>query len=109
MISFLEGNWQYITYILISVISTVLVLVIKNKKTKNEMDLILLDVFERLPTYISQAEQLYGAGSGEEKKRFVLQTVDWYVKKRYSVALHDTQLLQVSEQIEVILKTPTKK
>lgn len=98
-------------YLLVSVISTILVIVLKKKKVLNEMDLILVDVLKQLPGFINLAEAL-GEVSELNKQRkleIVLSAVRKYVADKFSVILPDSVMTNIQVQIEAILSTPQKK
>ena len=106
---FINANKEWLkilAYLIISVISTILVIVLKKKKVLNEMDLILLEVFKMLPTWINDAESLKGA---EVKKSLVMNAVQKFVKEQFSVILPDSVLSSIASMVENILSTPQKK
>ena len=73
IVEFYQNNkelCQLIAYVLVSVISTIVLCLIKKKKVVNDMDLILKEVFERLPGLINDAEPFKGA---ELKKSLVME------------------------------------
>ena len=108
IIQFITENkelFKILLYILISVISTILVISLKKKKILNEMDLIILKVFEKLPDFINQAEVLKGP---EVKLQFVLKCIEEFVKQEFSVNLPLSVLNSFRTPIEKILSTPQK-
>ena len=109
LIQFLFDYWQFIVYILVSVITTIVVLVLKKKKVVNELDNILKIVLANLPRIVLSAEELIGSGNGVEKKQVVLYSVIKFVKDQFSVDLPDSLIAYISERIEDILAAPQKK
>lgn len=65
------------------------------------------DILVKLPGYISQAEQIFGAGHGQAKLGWVVQQV-WVDCIRNGVTA-DIDVDKLTEQIEAILETPHKK
>ena len=108
-VQFLLDNWQFIVYMLVSVITTIAVLVLKKKKVVNELDNILKIVLANLPRIVLSAEELFGAGNGVEKKQVVLDSVIKFVKDQFSVDLPESLIAYISERVEDILAAPQKK
>lgn len=108
-LQFILENWQFLVYVLVSVISTILVVVLKKKKTVNELDNILKIVLANLPRIITSVEELIGAGNGKEKKDLVLAAVVKFVNEQFSLNLPDSLIAYIGERIEDILATPQKK
>lgn len=96
-------------YLIVSVISTVVVIVCKKKRCINELDNIKQEVLSVLPEFISSVEYLIGAGNGADKKRMVLDAINDFVKKKFSVNLPSSLLSFFGDRIESILDTPQKK
>lgn len=108
VLNFIIANkevFKLLAYLLISVISTIIVVALKKKRVLNELDLILLKVFEKLPDFINQAELLKGP---EVKKEFVLECIKQFVKENFSVNLAPTALNCLMAHVEKILSTPQK-
>ena len=78
---------------------TLIILVLKTKKSKNISVLEAVD--ELLPTLINQAETMANA-TGKEKKEYVLKTISEITNSKYAKQLASTR-------IETILSTPQKK
>lgn len=104
-LNFLKDNWQFLTAILISVISSLVIWLIKKKPVLNELDNILLAVLENLPGIINGCEQL----PSNEKKATALILVKAFVKKQFNIELSASTLTLVGNWIENILSTPQKK
>lgn len=104
IVNFLLDNWRMIVEIIILVVSLV-VWLIKKKPNINEIDNILLKVFEKLPEWINSAETLKGA---EVKKTLVMESVKKFIKEQFSVILPDSYINMIGCYVESILSTPQK-
>lgn len=120
-LEFLEKYWQVIAALL-SVVASIVIWCLKKKPVLNQMDTILLAVFENLTQIINQVEllkckpvetELGTAGvvtiSSEDKKSLALYAVKEFVKKQFSVNLPDSYISLIGKWIEDILSTPQKK
>lgn len=109
MWSFIVDHYRLILiglWILIEVIFGVCVLLRKSKSNEP-----LHAVISQLPKFIIYAENKFGAGNGDVKKAFVLSHALSLFKDFTGIELKsDCSLVKViSEKIEEILKTPSKK
>lgn len=77
-------------------------------KKRNKVKLTLTDVYDYIPTVISYAERIIGAGKGTEKLAFCLTLIkDFMLSHGYS--LKDFEDHDFSSYIEEVLSTPQKK
>ena len=83
----------------VSVIFNVIMLIRKNKVSS------LGTIMNMIPTYISQAEKMFGAGNGTAKLQWVLTMVELECVK----ANIESDTEAVKEQIEKVLSTPQSK
>lgn len=102
--NFIFTYWREIAYcgaFIISVLISVL-----RRNVWNNTDEIKTSILEILPLLISKAER---PGNGAEKKAAVIDLVKKYVKKHFGIELPKSLEAFVSDAIESILDTPTKK
>lgn len=104
-LNFLKDNWQFLTAIFVSVITSIVIWLIKKKPVLNKVDNILLAILENLPGIINGCEQL----PKNEKKETALLLVKAFVKKQFNIELPDSYLALAGNWIEAILTTPQKK
>lgn len=112
IIEFYQSNKEICNlciYALISVISTVVLCLVKKKPVVNAMDNILKIVLANLPNIIKQVEALYPVGHGDEKKQLVIAAVCKFVYTQFSINLPESMLSYIGARIEDILATPQKK
>lgn len=105
MKEFILQNWQFCVAVIVSVITSLLVWVIKKKPVINEMDNILIRILENLPIWIIEVESLKGS---DIKKTAVLETCKKYALDEFSVNLPQSVLSYLGTCIEYILETPQK-
>lgn len=86
-------------FAIITIITNVITLCKKNKKTK------VLEILSNIPSYVSQAEQIFGSGNGQAKLQWVLTKVQIDSVK----ANVDISEEEATSQIESVLQTPQKK
>lgn len=88
-----------------SIITTILSIFSNSQKNKKEKIVQLAKIVQKLPDYIKQSEEMFGAGKGRVKKQYVLNEV------RNECLLNeiDYKENEFSEEVEKILDTPQKK
>lgn len=101
---FILLHWETFASIILVIASIVLAL-LRKKPVLNEVDNILIQVLERLPGWICDAEVIKGA---QEKKALVIASVRKFVKDQFSVNLPDSFYISLGQYIEIILSTPQK-
>lgn len=89
----------------ISIVSIILSIVYNNKKTKSQKIVELAKVVQKLPGYITEAESIFGAGTGTAKMAYVLNKVQ--IDCLTSKIEYNEE--QIKGEIENILATPEKK
>lgn len=103
---FIMEHWMFCSSIALEVVFGVLLLLKKGKCNEP-----LLSVVSSLPRFIVFAENKFGSGHGEEKKKYVMELAIDYFKDLTGVDIKDKSSLvtYLSSKIEDILKTPLKK
>lgn len=86
-------------FAVVSVFVNVVALFKKNKKAK------VLEILANVPCYVSQAEQIFGAGNGQAKLQWVLTKIQIDCVKANVDITED----KAKEEIEKVLDTPQKK
>lgn len=81
-----------------SVISNIITLIKKNKKST------ALSILASVPNYVAQAEQIFGKGNGQAKLQWVLTKIQ-IDAVRANLKISDEE---VTEKVEEILETPEK-
>lgn len=106
ILPFILENWRFLLEILLSVV-LLLIAIFKKKVKVNIPD----NVWIMLPGFIKEAEEEFGPGTGTQKLQFVIKKVLQYINVNTGISLSTLNNLvpQIVEQIEEILKTPTKK
>lgn len=104
-IEFIKNHYELIGSIILVLISFILTLV-KKKPSFNLIDSIKSYVLEILPKLINQVEV---PGKGSTKKNLVLKLIAVELAKKFN--FYDFASLEawISEQLENILSTPSKK
>lgn len=105
VINFCVAHYELIISAVLCLISVVIQL-LKKRSTTNTIDTIKKDVLLVLPSLINSVEI---DGHGTSKKQAVLDALEKLIKKRYK--LDDVNFLHdfISDALEDILSTPTKK
>lgn len=70
------GNWLNIVFVAISIVAlaiSTIIAIVKGKRSGKSLSLIT--IFEKIPYYISEAEQLFGSGKGAYKLNYVLMQI----------------------------------
>lgn len=110
---FIINNWQLIASACLFIVSFIIGIITKRKKGYTFSDILLGLIAEQLPTMIKSAENFFGAGNGEQKKVMVLNDALNFASKTLGRKLSEEEtsfiITNVSEQIEKILGTPSKK
>lgn len=104
-IDFLKAHYELIVSCLCLLISVFLTL-IKKKPSYNKLDEIKSYILSVLPLLISNVEC---PGNGETKKALVIKEVQLLLAKNFGFTSYDYISVFVSNAIEDILRTPTKK
>ena len=106
ILEFCGKNWSLIV-VVVSAVAEIIILFLRTKKDKK---LLICSVFDALPGFISEAEEL--KCSGEEKLQFVLvhaldllESLTGQTRVRLSRAFGSL----IIEEVEKILSTPQKK
>ena len=102
---FIITYWREILTVFATIITVVLYLV-KRRPKINLLDTIKEDVLELLPVLINKVEC---NGNGQRKKNAVIELVNKYLQKKYQVQISPYLAGWLSDAIESILTTPTKK
>lgn len=105
VLQFCLNYWREILAVC-SVIITVVLYLVKRRPLVNLIDTIKEDALELLPVLINKVEK---DGSGQQKKATVLEAVIQYIEKKYKTAVSPYIVAWLSDMIESILSTPTKK
>lgn len=88
----------------LSIIFTAISTIIAIKKTeKNKQSTKIIELFNKIPTYINQAEQMFGAGTGVAKFQYVMNNLQIECLKN-NLKVDE---LTLQEKIENVLHTPT--
>lgn len=102
---FLKTYYLEILEVVILIISVVFCLV-RKRPTYNKIDVIYKDVLSMLPACINLVEI---NGHGEEKKAKVISLISEYVQDKYKIQVPVALVDFISDAIEDILSTPSKK
>lgn len=102
---FIKNHYELIGSILLILISIILTLV-KKKPVINKIDEVKAYILEVLPGIIKEVEC---PGHGIDKKLLVLNSVKLLIATKFNFYDFESIKLFVSEAIENILSTPTKK
>jgi len=107
---FILDNWQWLLTIVLAFIEFVIILIFRGKRkiSYNLRDNILNRCYEILPDLINEAEEKY-PGQGSKKLQYVLINC---IKRFNSIGdlVYDKDVLAIiTEYVEKILTTPTKK
>ena len=107
MKDFFVAYWKEIAEGLIAIITLLVVLLKKRGKSNPAVESLLL----QLPTIIKKVEEKFGAGRGDVKKAAVIEASDELFYQLCGVHLKDSAYYSkvVSNQIEKILSTPSRK
>lgn len=105
VLNFIIQYWKEILTVL-GIIITVVLYLVKRRPKVNLLDTIKEDVLELLPVLINKVEC---DGNGQRKKTAVVELVNKYLQKKYQVQLSPYLADWLSDAIESILTTPTKK
>lgn len=109
-VGFIYDYWEIILSTLLVIIQTIVIIVIKKKQGVSPLEVIKAQLLEKLPLLISSVEC---NGNGAEKKNRVLAECLKSAASSLGRALNDDEIsmitVYIGEQIENILKTPTKK
>lgn len=97
--------WTTIAATAIGTFVSIITIIIDKKKNKSEKLVNLAKIVQKLPEFISEAEQIFGGGTGVAKVNYVLNKVQMNCiqnKVKYDES-------QFKGEIEKILSTPQKK
>ena len=83
----------------VTILVNSLVLCKKNKKAK------ILNIFANVPSYVSQAEQIFGPGNGKAKLQWVITKIQIDCVKANVEISEDA----AAKEVERVLETPQKK
>lgn len=86
-------------FAVVTIIVNIVTLLKKNKKAT------VLQILANVPSYVSQAEQIFGSGNGQAKLQWVLTKIQIDSVKANVDISEDV----VKEEIESVLQTPQKK
>lgn len=111
MIEFILENWKFLLEIFLLVLSFFLLLLKKKAKIVID-DKVLASLFREIPVWISEAEDIYSSGNGENKFLFVCNKALQYIADSLSISIKEipgSLILEIKEMIEDVLSTPIKK
>lgn len=91
----------------IGLIISIVICCIRKKPIK-VIDTFKEKILLQLPTVISEAEQKFGAGHGEDKLKFVIDFFTWSFDQE-GVKIGDSYKKFIKLMVEQILSTPHKK
>lgn len=95
--------------VLLLIVSVIIVIIKKGtRKVFFDEDALFL----KLPSWINDAEEKFGAGNGDQKLEYVARTALKYIADSKHVEITDipgSLILTVISLIEDVLSTPTKK
>lgn len=108
---FLRDNWKFLVEILVPLVSLVILCLVR--KTKINIPSGVVNVmWTMIPTWIKDAEIVFGAGHGDEKLKFVIKTACDFISNECGLSnksICDIYANGIIEQVEAILSTPKKK
>lgn len=105
LIDFIKNHYELIGSIILVLMSFILTLV-KKKPSFNLIDAIKEYILEMLPLWIISVEV---PGQGIEKKELVLKLIQSTIAKRFNFYDFASIKEWCSDQLEIILSTPSKK
>ncbi len=97
--------WTTIASAAVGIVMSVVSVLINKKKNKSQKLVELAKIAQKLPEFISEAENIFGAGNGAAKLTYVLNKVQIECLKN-NVEFNEEQF---KGEIENILSTPEKK
>lgn len=108
MLDWLAANYQMIISIVCFIASIIISIILKRNVISPDF---LSKLLEVLPTFINEAEQAYGASHGAEKLNYVLTKSLNYVSYISGQSLVNCMKYSslITQEVEKILSTPTKK
>ena len=114
MKEFVLENWDKIAIIAITIITSLIYIIIKRKPfTLDNFKEAAYKVVSLVPSLCEQAETEYGAGHGEDKKRYVISCCMLLAKNILSREITKDEAIfisdQVGEAIEDVLSAPARK
>ena len=97
--------WTTIATTAVGIVGYVISFILNKKKNKSDKLVDLAKVVQKLPEFIAEAENIFGAGNGNAKLAYVLNKVQIECLKN-KVEFNEEQF---KGEIENILRTPEKK
>lgn len=111
MVDFLIQNWKILISLLLFFIY-IIVCIFKKTKPILVSDEKLTEVLSCLPNLIKEAEQIYGAGHGKDKFKYVFEMAIDILHESTSISTSELVYCfgkKLTDEIEDILSTPKKK
>lgn len=102
---FIKNHYELIAAVVLVLVSIILT-IIKKKPVLNKIDEVKAYILEALPGIIKEVEC---PGHGIDKKLLVLNSIKLLIATKYNFYDFESLKMFVSEAIENILSTPTKK
>lgn len=95
--------YEIISVCLSIVLSAISIIIAIKKTEKNKQSNKLIELFDKIPTYINQAEQMFGPHTGLAKFQYVMNNLQIECLKN-NLKVDE---LTLQEKIESVLNTPT--
>lgn len=112
-IEFLVRYWQFISTGILFVITLIAIFVKRRPKTLDDFYSCLNDTLCLVPIYVKVAEDTYGSGNGNLKKKFVINELferfKRAMKRAPSESEEDRAIFAIESQLESVLAAPQKK
>lgn len=108
--NFINAHRELLASCFLAVVTLVLQLIKKKPVAYSYKDY-LVECFTILPYWIENAEEIYGASSGPDKRQYVIDKAISFLESKVDITLkqRDSAVESVSYLIESILSTPQKK